>query len=245
MRIAEIFGHAVEDLSTEAHEARRQRLCPFRGNKCTKSSKADPIGVCSLTNEEHATLTCPVRFIEGNKIFVDAARIAFGEQTRFAIVPEVRILRIENEGGRKRKIGKVDYLLAKLENGDEVKDFAALEVQATYFSGRSIRPPMRHFIEHGTLPVGSERRPDYRSSAQKRLIPQLSLKVPVFRRWGKKFFVVVDTLFLDALPHFESTSPANSEVTWLAIHSLYNVFHSEHTQLNNESHWANLLSTTI
>ncbi len=47
-------------------------------------------------------------------------------------------------------------------------------------------------------------------------MPQLQLKVPVFRRWGKKFFVVVDSEFFSSLPAFPATTPSNSELTWLA-----------------------------
>ncbi len=95
-------------------------------------------------------------------------------------------------------------------------DFAALEVQAVYFSGRSIKAAFHEFLRTGSVPPGTERRLDYRSSAQKRLMPQLSLKVPVFRRWGKKFFVAVDEMFFESLP-ISGTVPSieNSEVTWL------------------------------
>jgi hypothetical protein len=121
-------------------------------------------------------------------------------------------LRLENG----RKIGKVDYLLARLGTGGPT-DFAALEVQAVYFSGANIRPAMDFFLRHRRLdPQNCARRPDYRSCAQKRLMPQLALKVPVFRRWGKKFFVVVDSLFFAALPTFRTVAAANTEVTWLS-----------------------------
>jgi hypothetical protein len=48
-------------------------------------------------------------------------------------------------------------------------------------------------------------------------MPQLQLKVPVFRRWGKKFFVVVDSQFFRSLPHFKASTPANSEIIWLSF----------------------------
>ncbi len=114
-----------------------------------------------------------------------------------------------------KKIGKVDFVLGKIEAG-AVSDFCAVEVQAAYFSGTETRSVLKHFIANrnfGTL--DTFRRPDFRSSAQKRLIPQLQLKVPVFRRWGKKFFVVVDSQFFRSLPEFRTTTPANSELTWL------------------------------
>jgi hypothetical protein len=46
-------------------------------------------------------------------------------------------------------------------------------------------------------------------------MPQLSLKVPVFRRWGKRFFVVVDSAFFGELPRLQVVSADNAEITWL------------------------------
>lgn len=216
MRISEIFGYGVEDSTEEASKCRSDHRCPFRGDACTKSSKKNPLGVCSLSDGSVAASTCPVRFTEGDRIFKDAARLAFGAGCSFGVFPEVKVLKIPAEGvAKERKIGKVDFVLGKTVAG-EVTDFAALEVQAVYFSGSEIRTPMKYYLKHGHLDLeNSDRRPDFRSSAQKRLMPQLQLKVPVFRRWGKKFFVVVDSVFFSALPSFKQTTPANSEITWL------------------------------
>lgn len=217
MIISEIFGYDVDDISDTAKAARQSKHCPFRNTPCTKSSKIDPIGVCSLSDGKTAAALCPVRFLEKDKIFIDAAEIAFGEHASFGVFPEVRILKLEagSEDERDRKIGKVDFILGKIENG-KIIDFAAVEVQAVYFSGGEIRSPMHYFLENERLDLkNSDRRPDFRSSAQKRLVPQLQLKVPVFRRWGKKFFVVVDTQFFNALPSFSHTTHSNSEITWL------------------------------
>jgi hypothetical protein len=210
LELSEIFGYALDDVRPEAVAARKNKLCRFRGNACTKGNKDNPYGTCSMAEGANATVICPVRFIENNRIFVDAARIAFGTGVKFSVIPELRILRIED-----RKIGKIDYLLAKLEGENVVTDFAAVEVQAVYFSGDSLRPHFDHYLEHGFLAPDGRRRPDYRSCAQKRLMPQLALKVPVFRRWGKKFFVVVDLMFFQALPEFKTCSPGTTEITWL------------------------------
>lgn len=217
MRIAEVFGHGVENTSDVAQSDRASRRCPFRSGPCTKASRDDPIGICSLSDGVTATATCPVRFVQNDNIFRDAARIAFGENASFGVFPEVHILTIEaREGRRERKIGKVDYLLGRIEAG-AITDFAALEVQGVYFSGTEIRPALAHYLEHGALNEAiSDRRPDFRSSAQKRLMPQLFLKVPVFRRWGKKFFVAIDSHFFAELPRFRQiNSHKNSELTWL------------------------------
>ena len=47
-------------------------------------------------------------------------------------------------------------------------------------------------------------------------MPQLALKVPIFRRWGKRFFVAVDTTLFDTLPAIRTQTQGNAEVTWLA-----------------------------
>jgi Restriction endonuclease NotI len=216
MLISEIFGRGVLDVSPDATEIRKTKMCPFRGTTCTKSSKTDPIGICSLSDGKEAAAICPVRFLEGDRIFRDAAKIAFGSGYEVGIFPEIRILRILNEDTKDaKKIGKVDFLIGKIENG-KIVDFAAIEVQSSYFSGTKIGPALKYFLQHNKLDEAiSDRRPDFRSSAQKRLMPQLQLKVPVFRRWGKKFFVVVDTKFFQSLPIFKTSSASNSEVIWL------------------------------
>jgi Restriction endonuclease NotI len=217
VNISEIFGHGVGVQSEAAWVDRNDRRCRFKNGPCNKSSKTDPIGICSVSDGSEAASLCPVRFLDDGRIFRDAARIAFGEGSQFAIFAEIRILQVPDpkKSDSLKKIGKVDFVLGKIID-DEVTDFCAVEVQAAYFSGTETRSALKHFMankDFGNL--DTFRRPDFRSSAQKRLIPQLQLKVPVFRRWGKKFFVIVDSQFFRSLPKFRTTTPANSELTWL------------------------------
>ncbi len=146
-------------------------------------------------------------------MFLDAGRIAFGPGQTVVVAPEMRILRVPRTG---KRIGKVDFVIASLDAQGRPADFAAVEVQSVYLSGYSIRPAFDRYLATGDYDTVQRNRPDYRSSAQKRLMPQLSLKVPVFRRWGKRFFVVVDAPFFAALPPIKEVPAAeNSEVTWL------------------------------
>jgi hypothetical protein len=217
MNISEIFGHGIEIQSETAWEDRNAKRCRFRNGPCNKSSKTDPIGICSVSDGKEAASLCPIRFLEGGRIFNDASRIAFGHAASFAIFPEIRILQVPDPKklGNFKKIGKVDFVLGKIVD-QQVVDFCAVEVQSAYFSGTETRSALKYFIANRNFGMlDTFRRPDFRSSAQKRLIPQLQLKVPVFRRWGKKFFVVVDTKFFKSLPDFPTTTPANSELTWL------------------------------
>ncbi len=212
--ITEVFGHPTGDLSAKSVSDRNQKWCPFREMQCNKGRLEDPLGICTFGDEVRASAVCPSRFLEDGRIFQDAGRLAFGRGMQVLVAPEIRILQIP--GGRVRKIGKVDYIIGQVDARGVVTDFAAVEVQSVYFSGRSIRPAFSSFLSTGQVPQGSDRRLDYRSSAQKRLMPQLSLKVPVFRRWGKRFFVAVDHLFFENLPPLRTVeSVDNSEVTWL------------------------------
>lgn len=144
---------------------------------------------------------------------MDAARLAFGKGREFIAVPEIRLLDAPGAKGN-RKIGKVDFLLAEVRD-QQATDFAALEIQSVYISGYSIRPAFNQYLAEGVLPEDAARRPDFRSSAQKRLMPQLALKVPIFRRWGKRFFVAVDSTFFETLPKMRTQTAGNAEVTWL------------------------------
>ncbi len=212
MRIGEIFGYDVSLGDEEVWKSRNAQLCPFRGSRCTKGNKTDPLGICSLTDGVSAAVTCPVRFLEDNRIFRDVGLLSFGEGSKICVLPEISILRIEGTG---KKVGKVDFLIGKIVD-DELVDYAILEVQAVYFSGGETRTALSDFMNtKDETTTHIHRRPDFRSSAQKRLIPQLNLKMPVFRRWGKKVFVAVDQKFFSALPEFKRVDPENSEITWL------------------------------
>lgn len=216
LQFGEVFGYDVNDSTKEAYDSRSGKFCPFRNSKCNKVNLADPIGICSLSAGDSVVTICPTRFQEDNRIFRDAAIQAFGADCAFSVNPEIRILNVVSENGKLKKIGKVDFVLAKLNEARVPIDFCALEVQSVYFSGASVKASFKNFLREGILDERSKRRPDFRSSAQKRLMPQLAIKVPVFRRWGKKFFVAVDSNFFSSIPQFKRVETLeNSEITWL------------------------------
>jgi hypothetical protein len=219
LQIGEVFGHSSTDLGGEAQSHRRGKYCPFRNSACTKSSSTDPIGICSLTDGQRLATLCPVRFQEQGRLFRDVGRIAFGPGVKVVAAPEVHVLRVQDASKNEKKskrIGKVDFLIARINEQNKAVDFAAMEVQAVYFSGGEIKTAFKRYLRTGKLDESSARRPDWRSSIQKRLMPQLSLKIPVFRRWGKKFFVATDSLFFAQVPKIRTiNSFANSEVTWM------------------------------
>lgn len=215
MKIAEVFGTSVLDHSPTAEDMRSRRWCRFRNSPCTKVNKNNPIGICALSQGGDATIVCPARFYEDSRVFRDAARLAFGSGADVVVFPEYKLLSIPTEDEKLKKIGKVDFMLGKSQDG-KIVDFAALEIQSVYTSGGGVKDAFGRFIDTRESGTEGDLGVDFRSSAQKRLVPQLRLKVPIFRRWGKKFFVAIDDTFFNALPEFGSTTQGNSELTWLA-----------------------------
>ena len=84
---------------------------------------------------------------------------------------------------------------------------------------------MRHLFQHikefptDDMPFPDRgRRPDYRSSGPKRLMPQLQIKVPSLRRWGKKMAVVVDKAFYRHAGRMDTVSDlSNSDIAWFLV----------------------------
>jgi hypothetical protein len=128
-----------------------------------------------------------------------------------------------------KKAGRIDWILvnqATMNAGDP--DWCAVETQAIYFSGDKMRLEFDAYAQQPSpilYPVGN-RRPDYRSSGPKRLWPQLDVKVPVLRNWGKKVVVVVDRFFynqmntlVDPYPHARSDKARrdNADVAWFIV----------------------------
>jgi hypothetical protein len=62
------------------------------------------------------------------------------------------------------------------------------------------------------------RRPDYRSSSAKRLLPQLEIKVKELRNWAKKTAVVVDeNFFAEFGPMAEESHISTAHLVWFVV----------------------------
>ncbi len=246
--IGEWYGHSYITLTPDQRRTyaelqnlevkqRPAQSCPFRAEPvgagvCTKIG-----GVCSLRlyHREAATgevvvasgergmlrATCPNRFLERGVIFS-----WIGEEllltTKPRVVGEVGFLehdRAEGDAGETDDVGRIDHVLVH-PSADPMR-WCALEIQAVYFSGASMGAEFTMLRHHqGTLmpfPAG-HRRPDYRSSGPKRLMPQLQIKVPSLRRWGKKMAVVVDEGFFGALGKMDEVKHvSNCDIAWFVL----------------------------
>ena len=222
--IGEWYGAGLEAL-TPAERFQRARIeseaneiigatCPFQhAAKCNKKG-----GVCSLRQyqqlgDEPVTgvgpviTTCPQRFLEADTIFQWVGETLL--QTKEPVIlSEVGFLdRLRPEPSQQEEdedsrdfIGRIDNVL--VHPSRQPMDWCALELQAVYFSGKSMTNEFKMLAEQeaGFLPFPAKhRRPDWRSSGPRRLLPQLQTKVPTIRTWGKKLAVVIGEAFSGSL----------------------------------------------
>lgn len=169
--------------------------------------------------------TCPCRF-EQNNLTVSWVGQEILNDPNPLVVKEVGFL--EREQGNidevtsdisKEDVGRIDSVLVCPECNP--LRWCALEMQAVYFSGPAMSHDFKAIGEHtGTdIPFPTRlRRPDYRSSGPKRLMPQLQIKVPTLRRWGKKMAVVVDSSFFASLGRMDSVAHiSNADIAWFVV----------------------------
>lgn len=217
--IVEWFGRPFKDLSVSERQSLASAAlgekpppdCPFQcgSPKCGKKG-----GVCSIgVGDKQPVITCPKRFEEGNLIPLWLSRIAGFANSYLA--PEVPFMKSPATG---RPAGRIDLVVS----GDEkASSWFGLEIQAVYFSGEGMRADFELLVEN-TDPVPPRptavRRPDWRSSSAKRLMPQLQVKAPTLRRWGTKLAVAVDLPFFEAIGG-PSASPSHDlndgDIIWL------------------------------
>jgi hypothetical protein len=215
--------------------------CPFRSTPesrvpCTKAG-----GVCSLRHyelhEETGRITwptrkggnlatiCPHRFKQGGLIYGWIGEEVLGCPDPL-IVGEVGFLEQETPAGGDKAggayledVGRIDNVL--VHPSRVPLHWVPLEIQAVYFSGPSMSKEFAALrASHKNAPPfpAAIRRPDYRSSGPKRLMPQLQIKVPTLRRWGKKMAVVVDLGFFLALGSMDDVRDiSNCDIAWFVV----------------------------
>lgn len=240
MSAAERRYYASETLKEK--KFREKQPCPFQPGKqdakCTKDG-----GVCSLRLYSNQTdektgramgapvagpqgelrATCPYRFHEALNVFHWVGEIILGDSNP-KLVGEVGFLEASATADAERgdDVGRIDMVLVSndLLQGAPM-EWCALEIQAVYFSGDAMRSEFKAFaedtVEWVVFPAG-RRRPDYRSSAPKRLMPQLQIKVPTLRRWGRKMAVVVDRAFFESVGEMDNVADiSNADIAWFIV----------------------------
>lgn len=234
--IAEWFGVPYERLTRAEKVAfsktkLKVRPCPFvAGLRCNKSG-----GVCTfrkyrrdMDDEVHASdasplvSLCPNRFFESNEIYSWIGSELIGTDSP-KVATEIPFLVGERRGetGEQKfdAVGRIDAVLVN--NSTDPVEWCALEIQAVYFSGPSMKGEFEHIRKEGDDSLHwpqKIRRPDFRSSGPKRLMPQLQIKVPTISRWGKKMAVVVDRAFFESLGSMsEFDHNSNADIIWFVV----------------------------
>jgi hypothetical protein len=118
--LGEVFGFPVDNFSTEADRYRGHRLCPF-GNKvpnCTKDKADNPLGVCSVKDNNILTITCPIRFRQNWIIADDAAAFFFPPDALWTSLTEIRL----NDAYGK-SAGNIDVVLVSYDTSGRLLDY--------------------------------------------------------------------------------------------------------------------------
>lgn len=232
--IAEWYGQPFLNLSP-ADRCRMARValqeertippCPFQKNHppCRKRG-----GVCSIRRYEKGederigspkgvpAIVCPARFEEKQLLVSWLAEIVGFLPDEAMMAREVPFMKSTDTG---KPAGKIDLVVAKTDRDNLL--WYGLEIQAVYFSGAGMNSEFERLrdYDHPEPPFpNAVRRPDWRSSSAKRLMPQLQIKVPTLRRWGSKIAIAVDRPFFESIG---GPSPAprydldDGDVIWL------------------------------
>lgn len=210
--------------------------CPFLSTDASRVACNKGGGVCSLRLYELDPATgtvsfapgsdgrlrtmCPNRFEEDNLIYRWVGETILATPDAVSVREVGFLERIDAAGAPAvNDVGRIDRVLVVPDT--DLLQWCALEVQAVYFSGDAMRREWEAIQQHQgnviPFPV-ARRRPDYRSSGPKRLMPQLQIKVPSLRRWGKKMAVVVNEDFWDALGPMDSINQvSNCDIAWFVV----------------------------
>jgi len=214
---AEFAYHARRRMSSETP------ICPFQQGAPTCSKKG---GVCSIqryTNDNgyvgdpvgEPVITCPKRFEQSAVAIRWLADIVGFPPDEVLVAREIPFM-VRDDG---RHAGKIDLVVGH-DTASGLR-WHGLEIQAVYFSGRGMPEEftaLQNAAEERPPFPAQVRRPDWRSSSAKRLMPQLSIKVPTLRRWAAKLAVAVDKPFFSTIGG-PSTTPHHDlnegDIIWL------------------------------
>ncbi len=211
--------------------------CNKKGGVCLMRLYAKDPQTGLVTAQPTFCTMCPERFLEGRMIFEWVGKTILGcsqplvtNQVGFLVrgsweeeaPADVHLKGAESSGGpvdKHEDVGQIDSIL--VDPDTSLLRWCALEIQSVYFSGEAMSKEyatIRRMADNRIPFPQKSRRPDYRSSGPKRLMPQLQIKVPTLRRWGKKMAVVIDKGFFDSLGTMrEVPDISNCDIVWFIV----------------------------
>lgn len=216
--LAEVFGFPITDQSAEAKRYRKYRLCPFKNDvpNCTKDTATNPLGICSIYHENKVAITCPIRFRQDWIIVDNAAEFFFPAGTKWS-----SLANIELDKPTGRSIENADFVLVAHDDKGDIYDFGVLCVQAAYTKG-DLRALFEFYMSNSIANQFTDcpnqfcyPRPDYLSSSQKQLVPDLLFKGGLFNSWKKKIAIALHKSFFETLPPFKRVKKETAEIAWM------------------------------
>ena len=227
---------AYAELQLRPKEERPKQPCPFLSRPTRPADCHKAGGICSLRSYQRdpngkvspdvrrSTLVtiCPSRFAEEGPIYPwindvilpGRSTVALGETPFLHRAPKVG-----QDKASQRKAGRIDDILVVPDSNP--LEWIPIEKQAVYFSGKKM---LLDFLaisqtKDDSIPFPViRRRPDYRSSSAKRLLPQLEIKVKELRNWAKKTAVVVDEdFFAEFGPMQEEGHISTAHLVWFVV----------------------------
>jgi hypothetical protein len=185
-RPLEFYGVRV-DKSTDWAKVLQFQFCPFLNKKCVKQRKSNPeqtIGACTIGFKAGMPLIiCPHRFLQHNKIFVDAVPL-LSKGEKYFVVPEISM-----------PGGNIDYFVVA-ESKKEIIDFLGLEIQGLDTTGSGGIWEAREDLREGKYGDNYSYGINWKMSAKTILI-QMHHKGEAFETLGKKLVLVTQKNFFD------------------------------------------------
>ncbi len=198
-------------------------FCNKKGGVCTLRLY-EQLGSAIVAGKGSPVAVCPSRFFEAGIIHRWVGETILGTPNPI-VLSEIGFLdRLKPEDHvtdeeDSNMIGRIDNVL--LHPDKRPLEWCALEIQAVYFSGKAMQHEFKMLSKFSgnEFPYPAQhRRPDWRSSGPKRLLPQLQTKTPTIRTWGKKVAVVVDEPFFESLVGVDRERHlSNAEIVWFVV----------------------------
>jgi hypothetical protein len=182
----EFYGNVIL-ISQDWDKILTKQHCPFLNRRCLKQRKSDPkqtIGACTIGYQGKPLIVCPKRFLEGQQIFLDSAKLLTARNARLFVVPEIKV-----------PGGSVDYFLVAVRE-DQVVDYLGLEIQSLDTTGSGSIWNAREDLYNGNLQKKYRYGVNWKMSAKTILI-QMYHKSGSFEGLGKKLVLVLQQQFWD------------------------------------------------
>jgi hypothetical protein len=196
--IAELFGHAPDDITSAARSLWHLGACPFIKGQCTKINHDQTItyGTCSVQSKSAEIIICPNRLYANSYATIRAvATDAFGGTAEFCSFGEYidkrtvsadLVVALGQNSGKEVKLGSslsMDWVLAHIAS-NKLVEYVGIEVQSIDITGnyRDCWHGYKELENNASMTIPSSAHGLNWANFHKRLIPQLIRKGLVYSK---------------------------------------------------------------